>query len=81
MFHEPLRLDKKGRYLKFSERSLFHKFARALYRFMRVIYVSVIFYFVPFLILAIEFMGWLKDEEHHESAETYQIPSDEFAFI
>ena len=38
----------------FKERSMFHKVARINYKFLRGIYVSVVFYFVPFMFLFIE---------------------------
>jgi thiosulfate reductase cytochrome b subunit len=39
----------RGRDVLFSQRSCFHKIARLIYRTFRMIYTSVIFYFVPFL--------------------------------
>ena len=46
----------RGRDIEFKNRSLFHKTARIVYKFMRSIYVSVIFYFVPFYIFVGEFI-------------------------
>ena len=41
----------RGRDIPFSTRSLPNKIARLIYRFFRLIYVSVIFYFTPFGVL------------------------------
>ena len=38
----------KGKDKKWEDRTLFHKFARVLYVFLRSFYVSCIFYFLPF---------------------------------
>jgi hypothetical protein len=46
----------RGKDIKFSERSCFHKLARIIYRLFRMLYASVLFYFVPFLPFIIEFM-------------------------
>ena len=56
MHHQDYRAKNKGSKIKFMERSLFHKIARIIYKFIRSIYVSVIFYFVPFYILLGEFI-------------------------
>ena len=56
MHHPPKHLH-KGKDIKFSERPLFHKFARVLYRFLRVFFVGVIFYFIPFSVHIIQFMA------------------------
>ena len=42
--------------LKFSQRTIFHKIARVLYKLLRGIYVSVIFYFIPFVVLFLNFV-------------------------
>ena len=42
-------VETKGSDIKFSERSCFHKLARVIYRTFRLGYVSIVFYFVPFL--------------------------------
>ena len=39
----------------FRERPLFHKIARTMYKIFRAFYVSVIFYFVPFSVLILNF--------------------------
>ena len=55
----------KGKDIKFSERSLFHKLARVIYKLLRAIYVSVIFYFIPFVVLFLNFAVASAPEEHH----------------
>ena len=53
-----------------SSRTFFHKIARIIYKFSRALYVSVIFYFIPFGVLYVSFyMTTVKNEEHHEVAE------------
>ena len=51
VFHKHIELDTKGKMNGYKDRTLFHKIARYIYKIFRTIYVSVIFYFVPFLIL------------------------------
>ena len=48
----------------FRERSLFHKIARLTYKIFRAFYVSVIFYFVPFSVLILNF--FFTQEENNE---------------
>ena len=55
MLHSHVNVEKSSKDIKFSERSCFHKFARVLYKFTRSVYVSVIFYFVPFYVLYLNF--------------------------
>ena len=43
-----IKAEKKGKDIKFMERNWFHKIARLIYKLIRLIYCSVIFYFVPF---------------------------------
>jgi hypothetical protein len=48
-----------------SDRTCFHKVARILYRFLRALYVSVIFYLVPFCVFYIQYkfaVGLQKEE-------------------
>ena len=65
MHHAP-KCVKSGNQIKWEDRSLFHKVARLLYKVMRSFYVSVIFYFVPFSVL---FLQWItvppEGEQHH----------------
>lgn len=46
---------KKGSDMKFGERSCFHKLARMVYKLTRCLYVGVVFYFVPFTTLFMQF--------------------------
>ena len=39
----------------FSNRTRFHKFARLVYKFIRLLQVSFIFYFIPFSIFIIQY--------------------------
>jgi hypothetical protein len=51
MMHHRPHYEKRGRDIKFSDRNLFHKIARVVYKVLRALYVSVIFYFVPFIVM------------------------------
>ena len=53
IFDHHVVIDKRGIDIKMEDRSLFHKFARVIYRTVRVIYVSIIFYLVPFVVFFI----------------------------
>lgn len=55
VFHAELAVENKTSQIKFSERTLFHKFGRIGYRLMRCLYASVIFYFIPFMVLILQF--------------------------
>ena len=48
-------VEKKSKDIKFSDRSCFHKVARIVYKTSRSIYVSIIFYFVPFYVIYLNF--------------------------
>lgn len=50
MHHMP-RAVNKGKDINFSDRTCYHKVARVLYRFFRFIYIAVIYYFLPFIIV------------------------------
>jgi len=52
-----------------SDRSLFHKIARIVYRLLRVIYVSVIFYLIPFVVFFIQY--WFASGPQKEGEEFY----------
>jgi len=60
MHHAP-KLETKGSDIRFMERSLFHKLARMIYKFIRCLYVSVVFYFVPFAVL---YLQWIMVPDH-----------------
>lgn len=64
--HHQYPAKNRGRDIKFKNRSLFHKIARVVYKFMRSIYVSVIFYFVPFYIFFGEYMQMGSNKEQEE---------------
>jgi hypothetical protein len=53
IMHHPPKIIVKGKDIKFSERSCYHKCARILYKILRSFYASVIFYFVPFSVFYI----------------------------
>ena len=62
IMHHPPKMVTRGRDIKFAERSLFHKIGRVIYKFLRAFYVSVIFYFIPFSVI---YLQWIT-----ETAET-----------
>lgn len=49
--HKSLKVTKRGEDMKWSQRPLLNKLERLLYRVHRSIYVSVIFYFSPFIVI------------------------------
>ena len=51
IFEKEVKVINRGREIKFFERSLFHQVARFIYKMFRVIYLSFIFYFVPFIVI------------------------------
>ena len=62
IMHHPPKLEKRGVDIQFNERSLFHKAARMIYKFIRCIYVSFVFYFVPFAVL---YLQWIMVPDHN----------------
>jgi uncharacterized membrane protein YukC len=56
IFHHPSIIEKKGINIKMEDRNTFHKVARVVYRLLRCIYVSMIFYLVPFIVFFIQYM-------------------------
>lgn len=54
IMHHPPKFEKHCRDIKFSSRSVFHMFARVLYKLFRCIYVSAIFYFMPFAVIVLQ---------------------------
>jgi len=50
IFHHPSVIEKRGVEIKMEDRNTFHKAARVMYRFLRVVYVSCVFYMVPFIV-------------------------------
>ena len=51
IIHQPPKVINRNRNLVFSDRSFFHKFARVFYKLVRGVYVSCIFYFIPFSVI------------------------------
>jgi hypothetical protein len=70
MHHAPI-ADHRGQDIHFAERSTFHKIARVFYRVLRTFYVGVVFYFVPFSVMLIQWSTINADpstlSEHGES--------------
>jgi hypothetical protein len=52
MHHPPKHLH-KGKDIVFKERPIFHKFARVIYKILRIFFVGVIFYFIPYSVLIV----------------------------
>jgi len=48
ILESPPKIVNSGKNIKFSDRTLFHMFARVLYKIVRVFYIAVIFYYVPY---------------------------------
>ena len=55
VLHHPPEMVICGRDINLSDRTCFHKCARVLYKFLRCFYVSIIFYFIPFSVM---FLQW-----------------------
>lgn len=51
VLHHPPQRKFNGRDIEFSKRSFFHQCARIIYQLTRTIYVGVIFYYVPFIVV------------------------------
>lgn len=64
MHHAPI-AEIKGSTIKFSQRSCFHKLARIVYRFLRMVYVGVIFYFIPFSVMWLQWIAIIPEGGHH----------------
>ena len=60
--HNSVHIENKGKDISFWDRSLYHKLARIVYKVSRAFYVSIIFYFVPFMTI---FINFLIAEVHH----------------
>ena len=58
-----------GKDIKFTDRSCFHMFGRVLYRFIRIFYVSFIYYFIPYSILVVHWLTPDKFVEESGAAE------------
>ena len=55
IIHHAPKIIVKGKDIKFSDRSCYHKGARIIYKILRYFYASVIFYFLPFSMFFIQF--------------------------
>jgi hypothetical protein len=66
VMHHPPKAIHKGKDIDFSTRPLFHKFARVLYKLLRVLFVGVIFYFIPYSVLIVQFV--VKYEKYDAAA-------------
>jgi hypothetical protein len=78
LVHDPLKeimehhnmptVDRRGKDINFCERPCFHKFARVVYRFFRVFYITIIYYFIPYSTIALQWFypgGDPSTSEHH----------------
>ena len=54
IIHHPPKLSIRGKDIKFSDRSCYHKLARIWYKIWRSIFASFLFYFLPFTLLFIQ---------------------------
>ena len=63
--HHPPKALIKGKDIKFSDRTNFHKCARIFYKLLRVQYVGVVFYFVPFSVMFIQTFSRYKELDGH----------------
>jgi hypothetical protein len=65
VMHTHVLIERKGKHITFMSRSFFHKWARVTYKLLRSIYISFVFYFVPFYIIFLNlFNSELEDEAH-----------------
>jgi hypothetical protein len=55
VFKHPVKRVNRGRDIKFSERSCFHKCGRVIYKLYRLLLVSYVFYLVPFTEILVSF--------------------------
>lgn len=51
IMHDLPVVEKRGRDIKMSDRSCYHKVARVIYRMYRAVYVSAIYYFIPYAVI------------------------------
>lgn len=64
MHHQP-KITYKGKDIKFSERTCFHKFARVVYKATRTFYAGFIYYFIPYSVFMIQFIVDADEEKHN----------------
>jgi len=65
VMEKPPKIDKRGRDIQFMKRSFFHKVARVIYKAFRAYYVSVIFYFMPFSVI---YLQWFMDPDTYNAS-------------
>ena len=51
VFNHKVKVTKKGKDIKMSDRTHFGKVARVIYLFLRLFYVSIVFYCIPFAVM------------------------------
>lgn len=68
---KPVRIIHRGVDIKFSERTMFNKVARVIYKLLRGIYVGIIFYFAPFLVVYIQWGVEIKDDHTCDDKSFY----------
>ena len=56
LLNRPIKIYRRGSDIKFSDRPIGQKFARATYKVFRAFYASVTFYFVPFSVWYFSYM-------------------------
>lgn len=68
MHHAPI-AEICGRDIVFMDRTCFHKFARIFYKILRMVYVGVIFYYIPFTVMYIQWITQVPEADstqgHH----------------
>ena len=55
VFHTEVIFTNKSSNIRFRDRKCFHKVFRIIYKIVRGLYVSLIFYFAPFMVLVLQF--------------------------
>lgn len=69
LFKQPIVRKVRGKDIKFSDRRCFHKIARIIYKMFRALYVSYIFYLVPFTSVLISFaIGYPYNWTYNDNA-------------
>merc|ERR1712046_175646 len=55
VFEHPILITKRGRDFKWADRSCGNKIGRLIYKTFRCIYISVVFYMVPFAVILVNY--------------------------
>ena len=63
ILESPPKIVNSGKNIKFSERSFFHMFARVLYKIVRLFYIAVIFYYMPYAMFLVHW--FIQNEPYH----------------